>query len=267
MDIIRNRVIGIDGIPLGLLASGFKFQNLSYLWSPEFTASFKRKSPQDWRAVLVPCFIAVAGIIAALAGPSSATLMIPRSGSSWPAGGSYFFFPGSNFSLWPLELNSSWSGGSPCLSPDPVNLGVTAEQDSNCLWAGYDLFKSQFESEHVVAPALAGNMSILDNDLSRQIYWVQQLNDEAWESWALASDLAVGSASALFGATWTDSIRKYPHGAGISSASNYRYRAYKGTVATVRSPLAAARTKCALFESSHNQTTFEVRLLCNLLFA
>ena len=185
--------------------------------------------------------------------------MIPKRSSSWPAGGSYYYLPGARFSFWPLHLDESSTGGAHCLSPDPGNITLESQQSSRFLWGGFST-PVQFRAGKNYQSGLHRKISIRDDDFYRQIRWVQQQPHKAWETWATASDLAVGLASARFGYFRTASAVGYPHGSCISSASNFRYRDWMGTVANTPSPLAAVRTKCALHPcSSQNVTEFEVK--------
>jgi hypothetical protein len=81
MSIIRTQAL--EGyVPLGALSATTQSMHISYIWSIDFLAAVTSQSFSGPRrylfVVLVPLLIA----LTALVGPSSATLMIPRPGSS-----------------------------------------------------------------------------------------------------------------------------------------------------------------------------------------
>ncbi|KAK4445502.1 hypothetical protein QBC34DRAFT_358303 [Podospora aff. communis PSN243] len=113
---IRDRILSA-GVPFGFLCSGFMFSQVSYFWSPEFwgglTSRMSRRSK-----FLTASLLAVAGAIAATAGPAAAVLLVPQI-QDWDAGGSEFYLQGGSEDLFPRVMNSSsLPHGSRCFGPD-----------------------------------------------------------------------------------------------------------------------------------------------------
>lgn len=94
-----------EGLPLGLLGSGIWFSQISSFWSAEFVAAapWSSKSARKFRFYLL---VLVAGLIAAVIGPASAVLMLPRN-QEIPAGGTSFYLNGTSDELWPRELSAA----------------------------------------------------------------------------------------------------------------------------------------------------------------
>ncbi|POS71836.1 hypothetical protein DHEL01_v209763, partial [Diaporthe helianthi] len=114
MGIVRAQVMSAHGIPLGLLSSPFRFNEIAYFWSPSFlfgTMSIQGRP----RAVAIALLLLSCGFLAAVVGPSTALLIIPYTDNNWPAGGTDFWLVGSDDTLWPDRLNSSHAGGDFCL--------------------------------------------------------------------------------------------------------------------------------------------------------
>ena len=76
--------------------------------------------------------LAISGLIAVFAGPSSALLMIPNI-VIWPGGGADFWLIGNSSSLWPSQLGISSISGSSCLNPTPEMLSNSALNASGCI--------------------------------------------------------------------------------------------------------------------------------------
>ena len=82
---IRHELTTGKGIPFGALLSGLQISQVSYLWSMEFWGTIRsvHLSLRRKLALLILAFTCI--ILAALSGPSSAVLLIPRF-DYWPAG-------------------------------------------------------------------------------------------------------------------------------------------------------------------------------------
>ncbi|KAF4977198.1 hypothetical protein FZEAL_6226 [Fusarium zealandicum] len=109
--VLRSELIFGDGVPLGLLVSGFSFAQISYFFSAEFwgglvcSESMSRK--QRWRRRAFAALVFIGGALALLAGPATALLMIPRT-LDWPVGGGIYWLNGSEQQLWPTTLNADY---------------------------------------------------------------------------------------------------------------------------------------------------------------
>lgn len=103
--LLRHELIYGDALPLGLLAAGFAFTRLSYLWSPEIVGSLRNTyaSARRLRRITIILFVITAGALATLAGPSCAVLLIPQS-QDWPAGSKNLLLSGAREQLWPASL-------------------------------------------------------------------------------------------------------------------------------------------------------------------
>ncbi|KAF5008354.1 hypothetical protein FDECE_5397 [Fusarium decemcellulare] len=131
--ILRSELVFGEGIPLGLLASGWNFAQIQYFWSPEFLGcllldkTMPRK--QRWKRRGILFFVAISGMLALVAGPAAAVLMIPRR-KDWPVGGGIYWlngednkswlcsrltiYGGSSAQLWPTSLTADYYTGANC---------------------------------------------------------------------------------------------------------------------------------------------------------
>ena len=82
---IRYELAFGDGLPLGALVSGLQISQFAYLWSMEFWGTVRSSTLPFFRKLRLLIVILTCFIVALLAGPSSAVLLIPRL-DYWPAG-------------------------------------------------------------------------------------------------------------------------------------------------------------------------------------
>lgn len=102
---VRRELSVGEGLPFGALMSGFQFTQISYLWSMElWGASFSNM--RVWRKLNMIAVIIIGVSLAAIAGPSSAILLIPRL-DYWPAGYTHIWINATTDNLWPTYLNGS----------------------------------------------------------------------------------------------------------------------------------------------------------------
>lgn len=94
------------GIPFGALFSGLQVSQASYLWSMEFWGSVCSKSVSWRRKLCLILVIAVSLFLGAVAGPSSAILLIPKL-DYWPAGTTNIWLNVTSDNLWPARLAAS----------------------------------------------------------------------------------------------------------------------------------------------------------------
>ena len=74
-----SAILGIHGLPLGLATSGFSFARISYFWSPAFWGgTISLYQQQRLRDIWIVSLVLLSGILAAVVGPASAVLMLPR---------------------------------------------------------------------------------------------------------------------------------------------------------------------------------------------
>ncbi|RDW65733.1 uncharacterized protein DSM5745_09472 [Aspergillus mulundensis] len=135
---LRHELLFGEGLPLGLLGSGLAFNHLEYFFSKEFYGSLKYvHEAGKTRKLALVLLIMVAGMVATLAGPASATLLVPKS-QDWSAGGTQFYLNGTNNQFWPADL----SGDLPelqdiCTEESSTNLGI-------CPAAGYESLRTHW---------------------------------------------------------------------------------------------------------------------------
>lgn len=78
--------------------------------------------------------LVVAGLTAALAGPASAVLLVPKS-QHWPAGGTRFYLNGSKSDFWPSDLSKDLSELRPlCNLHSSTRLGICPVGGFHSLW-------------------------------------------------------------------------------------------------------------------------------------
>lgn len=94
------------GIPFGAFLGGLQFLQLSYLWSTELWSSLFSKSYRPKRKLALLVMVTSCCFIAAAAGPSSASLLIPRQ-VIWPVAPTYFVVNGTFQEIWPDQLDAS----------------------------------------------------------------------------------------------------------------------------------------------------------------
>ena len=97
---IRHEMVLGKGIPFGALFSGLQINQISYLWSMEFWGSLSSQYMSIWRKVTMLAVIIFCFTLAAVAGPSSAILLIPRL-SYWSAGSTHIWVNATFAQIWP----------------------------------------------------------------------------------------------------------------------------------------------------------------------
>ncbi|KAK3620433.1 hypothetical protein LTR56_023405 [Elasticomyces elasticus] len=104
MDVLRYELLRGDGVPFGLLGSGFQFSELSFFWSPEFWGAMIYAPLTRRKRAILGGTLMIAGLVAVSAGPSCAILLVPRD-QEWNAGGGTFYLPGTDDLLWPTNIS------------------------------------------------------------------------------------------------------------------------------------------------------------------
>ena len=100
---VRCELMLGDGIPFGALFSGLQVSQASYLWSMEFWGSISSQSVFWKRRLCLLLIIATSLLLGAVAGPSSAILLIPKL-DYWPAGSTNIWLNITAENLWPARL-------------------------------------------------------------------------------------------------------------------------------------------------------------------
>ena len=97
---IRFEMALEHGLPFGALFSGFQLNQISTLWSAEFWASVTARHLPIHRRFSLACITFICILLAAIGGPSSAILLIPRL-DYWPAGRTNIWLNVTRDELWP----------------------------------------------------------------------------------------------------------------------------------------------------------------------
>ncbi|KIW57194.1 hypothetical protein PV05_05784 [Exophiala xenobiotica] len=103
---VRHELLHGGGLPLGLVGSGFNFGSFDFFFTKEFRGGLSNAMMpgHKLRKTGFIILLCVAGLIAALAGPSSATLIVPTL-QTWQAGGTHFYLNGSSEDFWPSDVS------------------------------------------------------------------------------------------------------------------------------------------------------------------
>ncbi|KAH7186197.1 uncharacterized protein B0J16DRAFT_400197 [Fusarium flagelliforme] len=146
---LRSEIIFGPGLPLGLLVSGFSFSSISYVFSPEFLGGVWRSwkqmsnSPNDLstkaRRYGLIVLLLVGSLLALVAAPATAVLMIPRV-KDWEVGGGVHWLIGNDEYLWPTNLTASYYQDINCTE------GADPFVNPRCPSTGFKTLFSHFEN-------------------------------------------------------------------------------------------------------------------------
>ena len=100
---VRYELLLGDGIPFGALFSGLQVAQVSYLWSMEFWGTVCSKNGPSNSKLRFLVVVTASVFLAAVAGPSSAILLVPKL-DYWPAGSTDIWINITSDSLWPARL-------------------------------------------------------------------------------------------------------------------------------------------------------------------
>lgn len=252
LDVIRTQLVfGSSGLPLGLLSSKQSFPQVQYLLSPEFRFGLGGLTIR--KRLLFGLLILTSTVIALLAGPSAALLMIPTRKDSWPAGAASIWLKGDESTLWPSKVTGDDIGGPVCESPGSQVLTSYQLNFSGCVWAGSPYLAAAFRQIHFNIPR---QLSIDDGLLKRDMI-IRQRGD-VHDTHVLTSHLSAGILSKLAGNRWYDALLHTHH-----SSKHYtlRYRARNLTMGITQSWLPAVRTRCRLNDPL-SQNGSDVLMVC-----
>lgn len=104
LGLIRGQVLAVGNVPFGCLTAPLSSTRLSYLWSVELWGSLTSNCLRGWRKTVLSISIPAVIFLAALVGPSSAILMIPRQ-IRYP-GSRILVFLDNKETLFPSTMNS-----------------------------------------------------------------------------------------------------------------------------------------------------------------
>lgn len=249
LEIVRKKALSKDGIPLGLLSSGFRYFQISYFWSPAFLVGGQGISRRGER-VLIMAALSLCGIVAIFAGPVPALLMIPKADNQWPAGGTPFWLIGTNETLWPEHLDERHVGGPQCLNPSSNVLETAPLEMSGCIWHGYTELSEGLKDRHF---DWQSNITMNDGVVKRQ-FTRHQFIASGTESWTLGVYAATSRISRLLADEWVLATTN-----ASSAHRNGRYSNLKNAtsgegLSRVQSWLPVVRTFCIRNASASNDS-------------
>ena len=102
---IRHKIAVTDGVPFGALSAGFRFKEISFIWSMEFWSLVSALVQEFKRHGFLVILSFVCTALSLSTGPSSATLVRPRL-QDWAAGGTDFWIDLPAEDLWSTNVSS-----------------------------------------------------------------------------------------------------------------------------------------------------------------
>ena len=111
---VRYELMLGDGIPFGALFSGLQISQASYLWSLEFWGTISSRTISSKSKLCLLSVVSASIFLAAVSGPSSAILLVPRL-DYWPAGSTHIWININSESLWPSRLGNFFLGLKTCI--------------------------------------------------------------------------------------------------------------------------------------------------------
>jgi len=239
IDVVRQQALSKDGVPLGLLSSGFRFSQVSYLWSPQYLVS-SQGIRSFGRRLFMMVLLALCGLTAVFSGPASALLLIPGVRYHWPAGATDFWLIGTNETLWPDRLTIKNIGGDLCLQPTEGMAQTAPLNMSGCIWHGYSQLAQGLKDRHF---DWSSNITINDGVVKRR-FVRQQFIASGTESWALGVHVATGALSRVIADEWSWATRNASSAQGNGRNVNLKNATDGQGVAKVQTWLPTARTAC-----------------------
>ena len=122
---VRHELLFGDGLPLGLIGSGFTFSTLGFYFTKEFYGALTYLASQRKRGrkIAFLFLLVVCGLTSLLAGPASAVLLVPKT-QAYPAGGTKFYLNGTEEDFWPKDLSDVSELRHLCSSTNSTSLGI-----------------------------------------------------------------------------------------------------------------------------------------------
>lgn len=243
LDLVRYDVlVGEDGLPFGLLGSASAFKDFSFLWSANLWYGTGAISP--WlRKLRLPAFLILSCLLATVAGPSSALLMIPLT-REFPGGGSDFWLIGSEASLFPSNLNAEAVGGESCLNATPEMMQLKTANHSRCIWSSTSAITEVAKSLGMTP--LVNTMTVVDGSFRREVLFrASSLSQDYYDTWAVSSGYPEVVSSTVLSWIWYDALYHAPIAAGtLSIPARLKSRTQELSVAKVPTQLPIVRVRC-----------------------
>lgn len=249
---IREEMVMGDGVPLGVISGTFMFSSLSYLWSPELWGSIRAKMTLSVK-IRVYGIIVLCCFLAAIIGPSTAVLLIPKM-QDWPAGGSDVFIRGSPDEIWPSQVEFSPSGVEPfCSFPNATNYAVCPSGGyQSMLPSRTSMFQihNRFHDRHNVSSFMFGSFAHTISSTLHNMPSFSLIGN--WRSFACETSMAgIHGMLTIYLSQllqdWMLVVASIPYSVSQSSPSEYKY--YKSAQAKATSRVPVIRVGCS---DAHN---------------
>ena len=164
---IQAYLVDEEGLPFGLLTSVYQISSITYLWSWEFWGGLLERDLRQTYSRRIRLFLLIVtfSFIAALAGPSSAVIMLPRL-DWWPISSPILdlttnYIGNEPAGLWPRNLTGQHLPSADCLSSEGY-------MNKYCPSVG----RSAFDSWDSVTPGADPNITVPVTDTSNVRYLV-----------------------------------------------------------------------------------------------
>ena len=246
----RDELLYSDGLPLGLLSAGIDFTRLSFFWSSQLLGSLRSLfiGPGKYRKIQLAIFLFLAGILAVLAGPACAVLLVPQP-EDWPVGGTPITLNGTVDDFWPVVLTANLSHLPDCSSPTGTRNGLCPSAGYQSLWSHYSrLDNSTYRDFN---PPYAANLS------GNHYYWsIDSMPPVSTRTISLGDNSAFIAQPHLSASIILDQLMKDWWTALLSrhAYKDYQIDDRQGASSKIYSPLARARCGPAGSLSPSNQT-------------
>ncbi|KAJ4127883.1 hypothetical protein NW768_008163 [Fusarium equiseti] len=233
--VLRSELVFGPGLPLGLLGAGFKFTSLSFFWSSEFWGSVGYKEASRLRKASIFGLLILSGLLAVLAGPTTAVLMIPRE-LEWKAGGVNFYLNGTREEMWPNYL------GAPTVNCS----GSNWLNNTRCLANGYHSIYETFSNRRGSSQGGLIALQFADGDLSKTVHArVRESSTYIVETWAYTAHVPSAITHAASVGLWVGALRYLSYIAKPTMHPNPKLLRYASSrTSSVRTELPAARVFC-----------------------
>jgi hypothetical protein len=231
LDALRHEMLYGEGVPLGMIPGGFLFTSLQYFWSPGFWGAISAKLSRMAKLRLAALLL-IGGLIATLAGPSSAILIIPRQ-QLVSAGGATIYLHGSEAARWPAQVKFSSSGVQPFCAYDNATHYIM------CPSGGYHAILNSknapifglpaydpINGQNISSSFMHGTQYLTVSHSSHLLpHWRYKGN---WRGYACKTTMSgLGAAESMYQLellrNWRNEAHSIPYRPGQTSQSNYKY--------------------------------------------
>lgn len=228
----------------------------SFFWSSEFWGSVRYKQASRGRKLLIFGLLVISGLLAVLAGPTSAVLMIPRE-LDWKIGGCNFHLNGQ----WVLNVTTSDHLQTPGTKeemwpqrpePPPLNCsGSIWKNNSRCLASGYQSIRENFINRRGNSQIGTLALQIADGDLRKNVHArvrepVAEGVAGTVETWAFTAHVPSAVMQAASFSLWISALNYLISVANLVTHPNPKLLGYgSDRTAIVETELPVARVVCS----------------------